>query len=70
MDEVATKNKEFGFGAQLVDGLNSFLSETDLLLPLITAIVTIPSGPGLHQPKLGVCALDKVEWAFPFLFLF
>lgn len=48
MDEVPTENKELGFGLQLVDGLNSLLSETDLLPPLITTTVTVPSGPGLH----------------------
>lgn len=70
MNEVTAENKEFGFGVQLVDGLNSLLRETDLLPPLITAAVTIPGGPGLHQPKLRVCTLDEVERTCPFPFLF
>jgi hypothetical protein len=70
MDEVTTQNKEFGLGVQFVDGLNSLLSQTDLLPPLITTVVTVSSGPGLHQPKLWVCPLDEVEWTFPFPFLF
>lgn len=70
VDEVPTQNKEFGFGVQLVDGLHGLLSEADLLSPLITTIVTVPGGPGLHQSKLWICTLDEVEWALPFPFLF
>lgn len=53
MDTVVKVDKEFGIWVALVNGLNSFLSEADLLLPLIIIIVTIPSGPDLHQPKIG-----------------
>lgn len=70
MNQVTAENKEFGLGVQFVDGLNSLLRETDLLPPLITTAVTIPGGPGLHQPKLSVCTLDEVEWTFPLPFLF
>lgn len=58
MDAVTNIDKEFGVWVQLVDGLNSFLSETDILLPLITITVIIPSGPDLHQPKLGHLYLE------------
>lgn len=70
MNEVPAQNKELGLGAQLVDGLDGLLSQTDLLLPLVATAVTVPSGPGLHQSELWVCTLDEVERAFPFPFLF
>lgn len=70
MDEVPAQDKESGFGVQLVDGLNGLLSETDLLAPLIPAVVTVPNGPGLHQSELRVRTLDEVERALPFPLLF
>lgn len=67
VDQVPTQHHEPRLRSELVNGLQSLLSELHFLRPFVPAAIAVAVPPGLHQPELGVCSLDEEKWSGPFV---